>query len=551
MRFGLRFDGDGGEILAAGGGVDAAIAGLLAIVHESMRAGTWARLKVCYADDCIWAFYDHSRNRSATWCRMEECGNREKARAYRRTPAGRFQARPIAWIVQASDSRKARLSTDTETKLWGGETDKAVDNFPVSGHPIPAPVIHWLGRIKGAAARVNAELGKLDGDLAERIAAAGDAVAAGEHDDQFPVDVFQTGSGTSSNMNANEVLANLAGDGAHPNDHVNMGQSSNDVFPSAVHLAALGEVSDDLLPALDGLAATLDAKADEFADHVKSGRTHLMDAVPVTLGQEFAGFASQIRLGAARVRDTLGRVGQIPLGGTATGTGDQHPRRVRRSGCARSSREATGLEISAPDDRFEAQANRDALVELSGALKVVAVSMIKIANDLALMGSGPRAGPRRDPAAGAAEGLLDHARQGQPGDPRGRDPGRRPGDRQRRRDHARRHPGPVRAQRARAADRPQPARLDQAARRRRPPARRAMRQRHRAERGDAPAPRRVDASGRDRAQPAHRLRRRRRDRQGGGEPPAARCARSRPSGGSTSRCSSRPSTSVKMARPHE
>ena len=276
-------------------------------------------------------------------------------------------------------------------QLWGPETAKAVENFPVSGHPVPAPVIHWLGRIKGAAARVNAELGQLDPDLAERIAEAGDAVAEGRHDDQFPVDCFQTGSGTSSNMNANEVLANLAGDGAHPNDHVNMGQSSNDVFPSAVHLAALAQASEDLLPALDGLAGTLAVKADEFADHVKSGRTHLMDAVPVTLGQEFDGFAAQIRLGAQRVRDTLGRVGQIPLGGTATGTGinthSEFAERVR----ARLT-EQTGLVISAPEDPFEAQGNRDALVELSGALKVVAVSMIKIANDLAMMGSGPRAG---------------------------------------------------------------------------------------------------------------------------------------------------------------
>jgi fumarate hydratase class II len=276
-------------------------------------------------------------------------------------------------------------------QLWGGETAKAVENFPVSGHPIPAPVVHWLGRLKAAAARVNSELDKLDAEVAERIAAAGDAVATGEHDEQFPVDVFQTGSGTSSNMNANEVIANLAGEGAHPNDHVNMGQSSNDVFPSAVHLAALGEVSAELLPALDALAEALAAKAEEFADRVKSGRTHLMDAVPVTLGQEFGGFAAQIRLGAARVRDTLDRVGQIPLGGTATGTGiNTHPEFAARVRAKLS--EDTGLEISAPEDRFEAQANRDALVELSGALKVVAVSMIKIAGDLAMMGSGPRAG---------------------------------------------------------------------------------------------------------------------------------------------------------------
>jgi fumarate hydratase class II len=283
------------------------------------------------------------------------------------------------------------VSVDVTDKLWGGETDKAVENFPVSGTPVPTPVIRWLGRVKAEAARVNAKLGKLDADVAERIAAAGDAVAAGEHDDQFPIDVFQTGSGTSSNMNANEVIANLAGDGAHPNDHVNMGQSSNDVFPSAVHLAALGEVTGDLLPSLDALAKTLAAKADEFSGYVKSGRTHLMDAVPVTLGQEFAGFAAQIHLGRSRVADTLTRVGQIPLGGTATGTGiNTHPefaQRVRQRLSA-----ATGLEISDPEDPFEAQANRDALVELSGALKVVAVSMIKIGNDLAMMGSGPRAG---------------------------------------------------------------------------------------------------------------------------------------------------------------
>jgi fumarate hydratase, class II len=280
---------------------------------------------------------------------------------------------------------------DTTDQLWGKETDKAIDNFPVSGEPIPPPVIHWLGRIKAAAARVNAELGELDADIAERIAEAADGVAAGEHDDQFPIDVFQTGSGTSSNMNANEVIASLAGDEAHPNDHVNRGQSSNDVFPSAVHLAALDEVSRDLLPALEGLAEALARKAEEFDDVVKAGRTHLMDAVPVTLGQEFGGYATQARLGAERVRGTLGRVGQIPLGGTATGTGlNTHPEFAEK--VRRRLAEDSGLEISAPADPFEAQGNRDALVELSGALKVVAVSLTKVANDLALMGSGPRAG---------------------------------------------------------------------------------------------------------------------------------------------------------------
>ena len=276
-------------------------------------------------------------------------------------------------------------------QLWGGETTKAIDNFPVSGEAIPAPVVHWLGRIKAAAARANADLGLLDADIAGRIGEAGDAIGAGQHDEQFPVDVFQTGSGTSSNMNANEVIASLAGEGVHRNDHVNMGQSSNDVFPSAVHLAALDQVTNDLLPAMDALASALEAKASEFAGVVKAGRTHLMDAVPVTLGQEFGGYASQVRLGIDRVTGTLGRVGQIPLGGTATGTGlNTHPDFA--AGVRKLLEDQSGLTITAPDDRFEAQANRDSLVELSGALKVYGVSLNKIANDLALMGSGPRAG---------------------------------------------------------------------------------------------------------------------------------------------------------------
>ena len=217
-------------------------------------------------------------------------------------------------------------------QLWGDETEKAVENFPVSGHPVPTPVIRALGRLKAAAARANADLGKLDSEIAERIAAAGDAIAAGEHDEQFPVDVFQTGSGTSSNMNANEVIANLAGEGVHRNDHVNMGQSSNDVFPSAVHIAALGEVNDDLLPAMDGLAKTLAAKATEFDDIVKTGRTHLMDAVPVTLGQEFAGYAAQIELGAERVRATLGARRPAAPRRHRDRHRPQHASRVRREG---------------------------------------------------------------------------------------------------------------------------------------------------------------------------------------------------------------------------
>ncbi len=276
-------------------------------------------------------------------------------------------------------------------ELWGGETTKAVANFPVSGEPIPAPVVHWLGRIKGAAARVNADLGLLDRDKADRIAVAAEQIASGKLDDQFPIDVFQTGSGTSSNTNANEVLATLAGEGVHANDDVNMGQSSNDVFPSAVHLAALDQIVNDLMPALELLANSLQAKAAEFDDVVKSGRTHWMDAVPVTLGQEFGGYAAQVRQGYDRVGSTLDRLGQIPLGGTATGTGlNTHPEFAARVRAILA--EETGLTISAPADPFEAQAARDGIVEASGALKTVAVSLTKIANDIRYLGSGPRAG---------------------------------------------------------------------------------------------------------------------------------------------------------------
>jgi fumarate hydratase, class II len=276
-------------------------------------------------------------------------------------------------------------------ELWGAETAKAIENFRVSGEPIPPGVVHWLGRIKAAAARVNSELGLLDADKAERIAAAAERVADGELDDQFPVDIFQTGSGTSSNMNVNEVIATLAGPDVHPNDDVNLGQSSNDVFPTAVHLAALSEIVSELLPALTGLAQALEVKAEEFAEVVKAGRTHWMDAVPVTLGQEFGGYAAQVREGRARVEGSLGRLGQVPLGGTAVGTGlNTHPEfgaRVRARLI-----EETGLAISPPADPFEAQAARDGLVEASAALKVVAVSVTKIANDLRFLASGPRTG---------------------------------------------------------------------------------------------------------------------------------------------------------------
>jgi fumarate hydratase class II len=279
-----------------------------------------------------------------------------------------------------------------EKQLWGGETAKAVENFPISGETVPLPVVYWLARIKGAAAAVNGELGLLAKGRAAKIEKAAREIAAGKHDAQFPIDVFQTGSGTSTNMNANEVIASLAGDGAHANDHVNMGQSSNDVFPSAVHLAALDVAQNELLPALKRLERSFAKKSKSFQNVVKSGRTHLMDAVPVTLGHEFGGYAAQIALGQQRVQAALEHVGQIPLGGTATGTGLNTHAKFAEKVRARLRKESGLRQISAPLDPFEAQANRDALVELSGALKVIAVSLTKIAGDLALMGSGPRAG---------------------------------------------------------------------------------------------------------------------------------------------------------------
>jgi fumarate hydratase class II len=280
----------------------------------------------------------------------------------------------------------------TDKQLWGAETAKAVENFPISGETVPVAVVHWLARIKGAAAAVNGELGLLPKRTATRIENAAAEIAAGKHDTQFPIDVFQTGSGTSTNTNANEVIARLAGEPTHPNDHVNMGQSSNDVFPSAVHLAALDIAQNELLPALKQLERSFAKKAKSFENVVKAGRTHLMDAVPVTLGQEFAGYAAQMRLGQERVQAALVHVGQIPLGGTATGTGLNTHARFAEKVRARLKKDSGLKQIAPPADPFEAQANRDALVELSGALKVVAVSLTKIAGDLALMGSGPRAG---------------------------------------------------------------------------------------------------------------------------------------------------------------
>ncbi|MFD7828148.1 class II fumarate hydratase [Kitasatospora sp. NPDC059803] len=278
---------------------------------------------------------------------------------------------------------------------WQAQTQRAVENFPVSGQRLERAHIAALAGIKAAAARVNGRLGVLDEDTAAAIAAAAEEVAEGRWDDEFPVDVFQTGSGTSSNMNANEVIATLAaerlGRPVHPNDHVNASQSSNDVFPSSIHIAATAAVTHDLIPALEHLAEALERKAAEFAQVVKSGRTHLMDATPVTLGQEFGGYAAQVRHGRERLLATLPRVAELPLGGTAVGTGINTPPGFPAAVIEEVAR-TTGLPLTEARDHFEAQGARDALVELSGQLRTVAVGFTKIANDLRWMGSGPRTG---------------------------------------------------------------------------------------------------------------------------------------------------------------
>ncbi|WP_219504971.1 class II fumarate hydratase [Nonomuraea ceibae] len=278
---------------------------------------------------------------------------------------------------------------------WRAQTQRAVENFPISGRTLEPSHIAALGLIKAVAAEVNGELGVIDKDLAEAIAQAAADVAENEHDEHFPIDVFQTGSGTSSNMNANEVIASLAeerlGRPVHPNDHVNASQSSNDVFPTSIHVAAATEVTYHLLPSLEHLATALRTKELQFQDAVKSGRTHLMDATPVTLGQEFGGYATQVEHGAVRVKAALGHLLELPLGGTAVGTGINTPPGFAELAIARL-REATGIGFREAMDHFEAQSAQDSVVELSGQLKVVAVSLNKIANDLRWMGSGPRAG---------------------------------------------------------------------------------------------------------------------------------------------------------------
>jgi len=302
----------------------------------------------------------------------------------------------------SSAPQEFRIEHDTmgevkvpKNALYGAQTQRAVENFPISGAGLEPGQIVALARIKRAAALVNKELGIVTPEIADAIVWAADQVIAGAHFDEFPIDVYQTGSGTSSNMNANEVLASLAteklGSTVHPNDHVNASQSSNDVFPTSVHVAVTGALINDLIPSLDHLAVSLEKKATEWAGVVKSGRTHLMDATPVTLGQEFGGYARQIRLAIERIQAALPRVAEVPLGGTAVGTGINTPKGFSQKVIAILA-ESTKLPITEALDHFEAQGARDGLVEASGALRVLAVSLIKISNDLRWMGSGPNTG---------------------------------------------------------------------------------------------------------------------------------------------------------------
>ncbi len=316
---------------------------------------------------------------------------------------------------------------------WRAQTQRAVENFPVSGLRLERAHIEALARIKAAAARVNAKLQILEPDVAGAIAEAAEEVARGDWDEHFPIDIFQTGSGTSSNMNANEVIASLAterlGRPVHPNDHVNASQSSNDVFPSSIHVAATSAVLKDLVPALEHLAASFERKRDEFASVVKSGRTHLMDATPVTLGQEFGGYAAQVRAGVERLRASLPRLAELPLGGTAVGTGINMPPGFAAAVIADLAAQ-TGLPLTEARNHFEAQGARDGLVEASGQLRTLAVGLFKISNDIRWMGSGPRTGLAEIAPAGPAARVVDHARQGEPGHPRGDVHGLRAGDRQ-------------------------------------------------------------------------------------------------------------------------
>ena len=403
--------------------------------------------------------------------------------------------------------------------LWRAQTQRAVENFPISGTTLEPAHVVAMARVKKAAARVNAELGIISQEQADAIAAGADEIIGGEHYDAFPIDVFQTGSGTSSNMNINEVLASLAsraGVDAHPNDHVNASQSSNDTFPTSIHVAAVEATTHDLIPALDHLATALEGKAEEFKDVVKSGRTHLMDATPVMLGQEFGGYAAVVRLGIERLESTLPRVGELPLGGTAVGTGINTPDGFAERVIADLADE-TGLPFTEARNHFEAQGGQDALVELSGQLRTIAVGLTKICNDLRWMSSGPTAGlseihlPDLQPGSSIMPGkvnpVLPEATLMVCAQVIGNDVDGRHGRGQRQ----------LRAQRDDAGDGPQPAGVDQAARARDATARRPLHLRDRAQRRADARLRRVLPVGGHAAEQAHRLRGGGQGRQGGAQ----------------------------------
>ncbi|MDQ0869998.1 fumarate hydratase class II [Arthrobacter sp. V1I9] len=407
--------------------------------------------------------------------------------------------------------------------LYRAQTQRAVENFPISGKTLERAHIEALARVKKAAAQANAELGVLDGELAKAIADAADEVAAGKYDGDFPIDVFQTGSGTSSNMNTNEVIAELASRAlkaagsdkvVHPNDHVNASQSSNDVFPTSVHVAATSALINDLIPALGYLAESLERKAVEFKDVVKSGRTHLMDATPVTLGQEFGGYAAQVRYGIERINASLPRVAEVPLGGTAVGTGINTPAGFPERVIELLATD-TGLPLTEARDHFEAQANRDGLIEASSQLRNIAISFMKINNDLRWMGSGPNTGlgeiaiPDLQPGSSIMPGKVN------PVICEASIMVASAGHRQRHRHRLVRHQRRVRAERRHPRDGRQPARVRPPAGEHQPRDGGQDDRRHHSQRGACPLPGRSVAVHRDAAEQVHRLRKRRQDRQEG------------------------------------
>ena len=399
-------------------------------------------------------------------------------------------------------------------RYWGAQTQRSLENFRIGTEHMPRPLIRAFGIVKHASAQVNEDLGKLDDERAGAIRSAAEEVISGDLDDHFPLVVWQTGSGTQTNMNTNEVISNRAiellggergsKDPVHPNDHVNMSQSSNDTFPGAMSIATVEQVVHLLVPALAHLRDALQAKAEEFDSIVKIGRTHLMDAVPLTLGQEFSGYVQQVQYGIDRVEGTLPRLYELALGGTAVGTGlNSHPEFATRVADAIAG--YTGLPFITAPNKFESLAAHDAQVELSGQLKTIAASLMKIANDVRMLGSGPRAGLGELRLPANEPGLLDHAGEGEPDPVRGADDGLRAGARERCRGQRRRRDGALRAERLQADDRVQQPAEPAPARRRRPLVHGQLRGWHRGRRAAHPATDGVVAHARDGAQSPRRL----------------------------------------------